>query len=313
MKGLQKSQMARLHKKLQTEENSRTFARLADQLRLTGHVENAIEVLHKGLQFHPNYTSGYVVLGHCHLEMGVVKDAREAFLKALTLDSENLLVLKNLGDILFQQGELEEALKYYHRALELDPRNVDIQQVVNKLETRHQEEMTLAARHQAESESDPEAEADPKEDIPPVAEVPPFGEQIFEAMEPLSAYLNGEGSSDQAADPEAQLSPEETELLREEEQEETGKGPPRGMATATLAEVYFQQGLLSKAIETYKKVLRHRPGDQVIKDRLAELRTLRLAKAKPKKGSRSKSAKSPPPSPEQQTDLESTADTTEEE
>jgi len=158
-----------------------------------------------------------------------------------------------------------------------------------------------------------EPEPNPEEEIPRAAEMPPFGEQIFEAMEPLSAYLNGEGSSDQAPDEEAQLSPEETELLRDEEQEEMGKGPPRGMATATLAEVYFQQGLLDKAIETYKKVLRHQPGDQAIKDRLSELRTLRSAKTRTQKGSRGKSAKSPQPSPEQQTDLESPADTTEEE
>jgi tetratricopeptide (TPR) repeat protein len=315
MKSLPNSQMARLHKKLQAEENSRVFARLADQLRLRDHLEDAVDLLQKGLQFHPDYAIGYVVLGHCHLDMGAVKKARHAFLKALQLDSENLLVLKNLGDILFQQGELEEALKHYRRALELDPRNVDIQQVVDKLETRHQEEMTLAARRQAESESESESEPDsnPEQEIPLAAGVSPFGEQIFETMEPLSSYLEEEGSCDQVSEAEAQLSPEETELLRDQEEGEAGKGPPRGMATATLAEVYFQQGLLDKAIETYKRVLRHQPGDQAVKDRLSELRNLRLTKTRPKKGPRRKSTESPQPSQETQADLEPPADATEDE
>lgn len=320
MKGLPNSQMARLHKKLQTKEDSRVFARLADQLRRKDHLDDAVDVLQKGIQFHPHYASGYVVLGHCHLDMGAVKKAQEAFLQALRLDSENLLVLKNLGDIFFQQDKLEEALEHYRQVLKLDPLNVDIKQVVNKLETRRQDEITLAARRlegagpaaESESESEPEPDPDPGKEIPLAAEVSPFGEQIFESMKPLSSYLEEE-SSYQASETEAQLSPEETELLRDEEEGEESKGPPRGMATATLAEVYFQQGLLDKAIETYKKVLRNQPGDQAVKDRLSELRNLRSAKARPKRGSPRKATESLQSPQKPQADSEPPADTTEEE
>jgi hypothetical protein len=47
------------------------------------------------------------------------------------------------------------------------------------------------------------------------------------------------------------------------------------MATATLAEIYFQQGLLDKAVEIYQKVLRHHPDDQKSRERLAALRAMR--------------------------------------
>ncbi|KPL16259.1 MAG: hypothetical protein AMJ92_13040 [candidate division Zixibacteria bacterium SM23_81] len=110
----------------------------------------------------------------------------------------------------------------------------------------------------------------------------------------------------------AELSPEETELLREEQEQDVGKGPPRGMATATLAEIYFQQGLLDKAIETYRKVLRHHPEDLQVKDRLKELRDMSASQARRKKPSHQKPLHIPKPSMDQETDAPPQADAQEE-
>lgn len=280
------SQMARLHMKLQKEEKSRVFARLADELRLNGHVEDAVELLQQGIQFHPEYSSGHVVLGRCYLDLGALEDAREAFLRALALDSENIFVLKALGDIMFQQGELEEATERYQRALELDARNAVIQGVVEKLRSQHGENPSLA----------------PEEDGPPGAQEGVSEEWPSQTQESQPPSSDEEGPISEPAAELTELSPEETELLREGEEDETAKGLPRGMATATLAEIYVQQGLVEKAIETYKKVLRHAPEDQVVKNRLQELRAMRSSKTRRKKSSHKQPLRIPKPSVDQKTD-----------
>jgi tetratricopeptide (TPR) repeat protein len=262
--------MARLHKKLQLEPTSRVFARLADAFRLSEHVEDAIELCHKGLEIHPDLVSGHIVLGQCYLDRGDLDEARESFLRALALDADNILVLKSLGDILFRKGEVEQAVEHYRRVLELDPRNTEIREIVRELEI----ELGQNSAEEPESQSPFELLGQPA-----VTEIPVFGTAVLEPGE-AREWLMGDGDGKEPADLEAQLSPEETELLEDGADEHSDKGPPRGMATSTLAEIYFQQGLVDKAIETYKKVLRHDPDDQEARTRLEALRAARSAKQK---------------------------------
>lgn len=49
---------------------------------------------------------------------------------------------------------------------------------------------------------------------------------------------------------------------------------PREIATPTLAEVYFDQGQIQEAIDTYEKVLRIKPEDEYLKARLEELKNM---------------------------------------
>jgi tetratricopeptide (TPR) repeat protein len=398
--------MARLHKKLQAEETSRVFARLADTFRRSDHLEEAIELCHRGLVHHPEYVSGHIVLGQCYLDLGRLEEARDCFVRALALDADNILTLRSLGTILFQQGELEEAAERYRQALRLEPGNRDLQELLRETETR------LAERSRPQEEPDPEDLAEAvgadggsgtREEEPGTADepalsgtammsVPAFGREVLKptdteehrrwlrkmtseppagnpdeddpapeeteedrsgdaaesaadaaaesAADAAESAADAAGESDAATalqdgDPEsmssgaesedagarpessggesedtgakpissgadsedaaaesrntgpdpkdemtdAHLSPEETELLRDQEDEHPAKGPPRGMATATLAEIYFQQGYVDKAIEIYLKVLRHDPGDEKSRARLSELRAMRAGRS----------------------------------
>jgi len=266
------SQMARLHKKLQAKETSRVFARLADAFRQNDHVEEAIELCHRGLEHHPDYISGHIVLGQCYLDLGRLGEAKEAFLRALVLDEENVLVLKNLGDILGQQGDRESAAHHYRQALELDPRNTDLAEMLREAQTQPGE-----TSPGGDPESQPEAEP---LSWPAAMEVSMFGRETLEEHSPEEhrRWILAEASDNGTQGAEAELSPVESELLREAELEPSDKGPPRGMATATLAEIYFQQGFLEKAIEIYQKVVRNNPQDARSRDRLAELRALRSSR-----------------------------------
>ncbi len=48
---------------------------------------------------------------------------------------------------------------------------------------------------------------------------------------------------------------------------------PRGIQTATLAEIYVRQGHLDRAIGIYEDLLRQRPDDRQLARRLAEIRS----------------------------------------
>jgi tetratricopeptide (TPR) repeat protein len=346
VKGQRNSQMARLHKKLQVEEKSRVFARLADTFRRSDHLEEAIELCHRGLVHHPDYASGHIVLGQCYLDLGRLEEARDAFLRALALDEDNILTLRSLGDILFQQGELEEAAGHYRQALQLDPRNRDLMELIREVEVKLEEMANPeeGSRAKEEGEDSQEQMAGPAADELSGAgmmSMPVFGKEVLESTdtEEHRRWLremtqdtgpgtrdsagkgedladkgedpvgDGEGprpktrgEENQAQDPdsedrtlkpepqasnpesegtmhEAHLSPEETELLRDDEDQHSAKGPPRGMATATLAEIYFQQGYVDKAIEIYVKVLRQHPDDEKSRARLSELRAMRAGQS----------------------------------
>jgi len=75
-----------------------------------------------------------------------------------------------------------------------------------------------------------------------------------------------------------------------EEVAESKAQPPEGespdIATATHAEVYFQQGMTEEAIEIYKKVIEKNPDDSASRQRLDELKVIleqaRLAEEKEK-------------------------------
>jgi tetratricopeptide (TPR) repeat protein len=317
------SSMARLHRKLEVNERSRVFARLADAFRQSEHIEEAIELCHRGLRHHPDYVSGHIVLGQCYLDLDQLDEAREAFLRALALDEENVLVLKSLGSILFRQGKFREAHGRYCQALRFDARNYSLQEMVRDLEAKLQE---TAAQQKLSGEGSSPQESPADTSIseggagsPPAGafsfpsglEVPVFGKEILEERTPEEhrRWIREMDEESEARDPEsgtgdrgpgtgdsrpaitdprsgsrnqmndAHLSPKESELMRNGEDEHTDKGPPRGMATATLAEVYFKQGLLDKAIDIYQKVLRHDPDDGRSRRRLGELRAMRASRS----------------------------------
>ena len=106
------------------EENPRRyFAPLANEYRKSGEIEQAIAICREYLPQQPGHMSGHIVFGQALFEAKQLDEAKTVFETALSLDPENLIALKHLGDITLAAGDKEAAKGWYKRVLEADPRN----------------------------------------------------------------------------------------------------------------------------------------------------------------------------------------------
>jgi tetratricopeptide (TPR) repeat protein len=150
----------------------RVFARLANEYRKAGDAERAIDICLSHVPQQPGYISGHIVLGQALFDTGRYDEAKSAFETALGLDPENLIALRQLGDIARETGSADDARAWYQRLLEVDPQNEEI-----------------AAQLQAL-----DASADATPDVP--------AQDTDEALEPVSwGDIHPEGASTDPAPP----------------------------------------------------------------------------------------------------------------
>ena len=121
-------------KKKFDENPRRYFAPLANEFRKMGEIEQAIMICEEFLPQQAGHMSGHIVYGQALFEAGRLEQSRTVFETALTLDPENLIALRHLGDIAKGNGELETARHWYTRVLDADPRNEEIQQLLYSLD-----------------------------------------------------------------------------------------------------------------------------------------------------------------------------------
>ena len=101
----------------------RYFAPLANEYRKGGQAKRAIEICRTHLAQMPGHMSGQIVFGQALFEAGEWAEAKTVFERALTLDPENLIALRSLGDMALQAGHTADASTWYARLLEADPKD----------------------------------------------------------------------------------------------------------------------------------------------------------------------------------------------
>jgi tetratricopeptide (TPR) repeat protein len=111
----------------------RYFAPLANEFRKVGDLEQAILICEAYLPQQPGHMSGHIVYGQALFESSRLDEAQGVFQTALSLDPENLIALRHLGDIAARQGDATTARRWYERVLEADPRNEEIQGLIGGL------------------------------------------------------------------------------------------------------------------------------------------------------------------------------------
>ena len=117
------------------EENPRRyFAPLANEYRKGGQPKRAIEICRAQLAQMPGHMSGQIVFGQALYEAGEFDEARQVFERALTLDPENLIALRSLGDMSLQSGNTAEARRWYMRLLDADPKDTAVIALVSEID-----------------------------------------------------------------------------------------------------------------------------------------------------------------------------------
>ncbi|MBI5847097.1 MAG: tetratricopeptide repeat protein [Nitrospirae bacterium] len=111
----------KLREKFDKDPNSKLFLPLAEEYRKEGMLEEAIDVLQKGLEKHVTYTSARVLLGKTYLEKGMMDEARKEFEGVIKIVPDNLFAHKKLAEVYRDTGETDLAIKAYKAILKLNP------------------------------------------------------------------------------------------------------------------------------------------------------------------------------------------------
>jgi tetratricopeptide (TPR) repeat protein len=127
----------------------RYFAPLANEYRKAGDPDQAIAICREFLPQQPGHMSGHIVYGQALFDAQQFEEARTVFDTALTLDPENLIALRHLGDIARTLGEIDTARAWYQRVLDADPRNEDIAAILTTLAAARRAAARRAAAHRA--------------------------------------------------------------------------------------------------------------------------------------------------------------------
>ena len=122
-----------LRRLIQKDPASIAFAQLAEELRRSGALQEAVDTCRAGLRTHPSYLSARVTLGRALLELNQLDDAEVELERVLTNAGDNLAALRGLGEISSRRGASGEALKYYQTALVLAPNDPDLEAIVANL------------------------------------------------------------------------------------------------------------------------------------------------------------------------------------
>jgi tetratricopeptide (TPR) repeat protein len=112
--------------KLSHAENPARFVMpLASAWREAGETAKAEELLRQNLKRHAGYLSAKILLGRCLADRGAYAEARKEFEYVLTVDPQNLIALRTLGDMAAAEGNAGEARRRYGELLSIDPMNAE--------------------------------------------------------------------------------------------------------------------------------------------------------------------------------------------
>ena len=191
------SRIDELRKKFD-ENPRRYFAPLANEYRKLGDFEQAIFICQEFLPQQPGHMSGHIVYGQALFEASRHDEARTVFETALSLDPENLIALRHLGDIARAHGDIETARAWYRRVLDSDPRNEEIAAILHALDSDPTGAVLAGSPSNAEASAPVSGAA---ESVPAAsATAPPSG-----AAAPPAAP----GQPQRASEPTAGTSPEQ--------------------------------------------------------------------------------------------------------
>lgn len=235
------------------------FAPLAELYRKLGLLDDAINVAVKGCEIHPDYVGGFMALGRAFYEKGLKVESKAALERVISGTPDNHLAQKLLSQIYIEAGDTASAIKSLRTILSLYPDDLESQVLLKSLEREDR-----AAAEQA-FEFPSASIATDSWDTETLSE-DNFELEDAEIIEELTEEIDAlEGDY-----PDDATKGEEITI---------GSGLDDGerkdpLRTATLAELYVSQGMLTAALKIYGELLATEPDSHEYGKRLIELREM---------------------------------------
>jgi tetratricopeptide (TPR) repeat protein len=236
-------EIEKLREKVEKDPNSKLFVPLAEEYRKEGMLDEAVDVLLKGIEGQPGYMSARVSLGKIYLEKGMPGEARAEFENVVRSIPDNLYAHKKLAEIYRDMGEKDLSIRSYRVVLKLNAMDEEALDVLKTLERG--EEAPSSAQTPATAEAPVPAEAfhnvedaEAPVDIKAPEEMPP--EQEGESghtevdFKAFKDSLFGMAETGKEETGEAAMGEEETLEVVEEQAEEADSDVSFGEVAAAL-------------------------------------------------------------------------------
>lgn len=255
--------------------NSRVFAPLAEAYRKFGMVDDAIEILKKGIRLHPNFTLGHIGLAYCYFDKKEFQMTYETLKPLVDDNRENLRLQKLYAQTCEALEKNKEALNSYKFLLYINPRDEEVATKVGLLESSFSGEDIL--------EREIIGETFEKQNKFQLDNISQTDESIDDWVQVDLENRNKTEDSENIGEWEMQkLSPNQSSDLAsinvgqesEKEQLEENEGNSSSIVTHTLVDMYLEQGSRDRAIEVLEKIIELNPSDNASLSKLNEIKNL---------------------------------------
>lgn len=113
-----------------TDPSPAVCARLAEKLRRAGRSSEAFDVSSKGLENWPENISINVVFGKCALDEKQNDEAMRVFEKVISIDPLNLIAIKSLAELHFDNGNWNRSIELFEEYLFEYPGDPEIEEML---------------------------------------------------------------------------------------------------------------------------------------------------------------------------------------
>ena len=115
---------------------SKAFAFLANIYRKYDMMDEAMDILQKGIRWNPDYAPGHVILAQCHYDQGQYEKCYSILKPLINFNRDNFK-MQSLFSRVCEKLELwEEALEGYRQLLYLDSKNIRWSEQIDFLEKK---------------------------------------------------------------------------------------------------------------------------------------------------------------------------------
>jgi tetratricopeptide (TPR) repeat protein len=187
MQKIDNQTMERYKKILSEDPQSQVFAMLAEGFRQRLQLKEAEKIAKNGVERHPKFPGGILVLGKILRDQKRFDEASSLFQTVIEMDSQNLLAYQSLGDLYLELSRPKEALKYYKMVLFLNPQSAKAQKVVQKLESLTADEYDTDVFEMAPLDS---IKPPPTENLAPMMnQNPPMNRGLQRMLSLIDAFI----------------------------------------------------------------------------------------------------------------------------